>query len=143
VLVHFTIGLRTYLLIITPILLVAGAAGVWLFYVQHQFEGVYWARHAAWDPLAAALRGSSYYKLPKALQWITGSIGLHHIHHVQSRIPNYNLQVVQDHVAAFQAIRPLTLRSSLHCLGLRLWDEAAQRLVGFPGRGSGSTAAAS
>jgi omega-6 fatty acid desaturase (delta-12 desaturase) len=143
VLVHFTIGLRTYLLIITPILLVAGAAGVWLFYVQHQFEGVYWERHAAWDPLAAALRGSSYYKLPKALQWITGNIGLHHIHHVQSRIPNYNLQAVQDRVAAFQAVRPLTLRSSLHCLRLRLWDEAAQRLVGFPGRGSGSTAAAS
>lgn len=142
VLVHFTIGLRTYLLIMTPILLVAGAAGVWLFYVQHQFEGVYWARHAAWDPLAAALRGSSYYKLPKGLQWITGNIGLHHIHHVQSRIPNYNLQAVQERVAAFQAVRPLTLLSSLRCLRLRLWDEAAQRLVGFPGRRSGSAAAA-
>jgi len=142
VLVHFTIGLRAYLLILTPILLVAGAAGVWLFYVQHQFEGVYWARHAAWDPLAAALHGSSYYKLPKALQWITGNIGLHHIHHVQSRIPNYNLQAVQDRVAAFQNVRPLTLRTSLRSLRLRLWDEAAQQLVGFPARESVSTAAA-
>ncbi len=138
-----TIGLGTYLSIQLPVLLMAGTVGVWLFYVQHQYEGVYWARHQDWDPTKAALEGSSYYKLPKLLQWITGNIGLHHIHHVQARIPNYNLQAVQDRVAAFQAVRPVTLRSSLHSLRLRLWDEAAQRLVGFPRRGSSSIAAAS
>ena len=92
VLVHLTIGLRTCLLIMASIMLVAGAAGVWLFYVQHPYEGVYWARHKAWEPLAAALRGSSYYKLPKVRQWITGNTGLHHIHHVQPKVPNYSLQ---------------------------------------------------
>ena len=89
---HWTIGLPTLTLIQLPTLFLAGAVGVWLFYVQHQFEDVYWARRGAWEPMRAALEGSSYYKLPKVLQWFTGSIGLHHIHHVQPRIPSYNLQ---------------------------------------------------
>jgi acyl-lipid omega-6 desaturase (Delta-12 desaturase) len=84
---HWTIGLPTLMLIQLPTLFLAGAVGVWLFYVQHQFEDVYWARRGAWEPMRAALEGSSYYKLPKVLQWFTGSIGLHHIHHVQPPYP--------------------------------------------------------
>jgi len=128
---HFTIGLPVFLLVQLPALLLAGVIGVWLFYVQHQFEDAYWARRPAWDPMKAALEGSSYYKLPKVLQWITGSIGLHHIHHVQPRIPFYNLQPCQDAVPAFQAVRPLTFRRSLDSLGLRLVDEARHRMVGW------------
>jgi len=126
-----TIGLRTYLLIQLPVLLIAATAGVWLFYVQHQFDGVYWARHEAWDPIRAALEGSSYYRLPKVLQWFSGNIGLHHIHHLRATIPNYHLQAAYDAIPAVQAVHPLTLRGSLKCLTLRLWDEQAQRLVSF------------
>ena len=131
VVASLTIGLRTYFLIQLPIMLIAGAAGVWLFYVQHQFEGVYWARHEAWDPIKAALEGSSYYKLPKLLQWCTGNIGLHHIHHVRPRIPNYNLQKCYDDIPALQAVEPLTIRKSLKSLRMNLWDEKQQQLVGF------------
>jgi omega-6 fatty acid desaturase (delta-12 desaturase) len=125
------IGLRTYLLIQLPILLISGAIGVWLFYVQHQFEGVYWSRHENWDPVKAALKGSSYYKLPKILQWFTGNIGLHHIHHVLPRIPNYALQRSYDESPAMQTVRPLTIRRSLKSLFLNLWDEEQQKLVSF------------
>jgi acyl-lipid omega-6 desaturase (Delta-12 desaturase) len=128
---HWTIGLPTLMLIQLPTLFLAGAVGVWLFYVQHQFEGVYWARRGPWEPMRAALEGSSYYKLPKVLQWFTGSIGLHHIHHVQPRIPSYNLQPCQDAVPAFQAVPPLTLRRSLDSLRLRLLDETDRRMVGW------------
>jgi omega-6 fatty acid desaturase (delta-12 desaturase) len=126
-----TIGLRTYLLIQLPIVLIAGAIGVWLFYVQHQFEGVYWSRHGNWDPVKAALKGSSYYKLPKALQWFSGNIGLHHVHHVLPRIPNYNLQQSCDESPTMQAVVPLTIRESLKSLFLNLWDEKQQKLVSF------------
>jgi acyl-lipid omega-6 desaturase (Delta-12 desaturase) len=126
-----TIGLRTYLLIQLPILLIAGTIGVWLFYVQHQFEGVYWSRHEDWDPLKAALEGSSYYKLPKVLQWFTGNIGLHHVHHVLPRIPNYKLQKSYDESPILQTVRPLTIRRSLKSLSLNLWDEKLQKLVSF------------
>lgn len=128
---HVTVGLKTYLIIQIPVMLIAGAMGVWLFYVQHQFEGVYWARHEDWDPLRAALNGSSYYKLPKILQWFTGNIGLHHIHHVLPRIPNYNLQRCYDEVPFLQKVRPLTIRRSLKSLWLNLWDEKQQKLVSF------------
>jgi omega-6 fatty acid desaturase (delta-12 desaturase) len=126
-----TIGLKTYLLILLPVMLLAGAGGVWLFYVQHQFEGVYWARHENWNPLRAALDGSSFYRLPKVFQWITGSIGLHHIHHIQPRIPNYNLQECQDEVPEFKEVEPLTIRKSLSALWLNLWDEKNRMLVSF------------
>jgi omega-6 fatty acid desaturase (delta-12 desaturase) len=128
---YMTIGLRTYLVIQLPVILLAGAMGVWLFYVQHQFEGVYWSRHDEWDPVKAALDGSSYYKLPGVLQWFTGNIGLHHIHHVLPRIPNYKLQQCYDEVPFLQKVRPLTLRRSLKSLRLKLWDEEQQRLVSF------------
>ena len=131
ILAGLTIGMRTYLLIQLPIILVASSAGMWLFYVQHQFEGVYWARHENWDPMRVALEGSSYYQLPRVLQWFTGNIGLHHVHHVRPRIPNYNLQQCYDGIPALQAVRPLTLRGSLESLQLNLWDEAQHKLVSF------------
>jgi len=126
---HFTIGLPTLLLTMVPTLVLAGTIGVWLFYVQHQYDDVYWARHGTWDPMKAALEGSSYYKLPAPLQWLTGSIGLHHIHHVQPRIPLYNLQQCQETVPIFQSVPPLTLARSFDTLRLRLFDETSGRMV--------------
>jgi len=126
-----TIGMGTYLSIQLPILLMAGTVGVWLFYVQHQYEGVYWARHQDWDPMRAALEGSSYYRLPKVLQWITGNIGLHHIHHARPGIPNYNLQKCCDDIPVLRAVEPMTFRKSLKSLRMNLWDERAQKLVSF------------
>jgi omega-6 fatty acid desaturase (delta-12 desaturase) len=131
VIASVTIGLGTYLMIILPVTLIAGAAGLWLFYVQHQFEGVYWARHKEWNRTRAALEGSSFYKLPRLLQWITGSIGFHHVHHVQQRIPNYNLEKCYVEVPALQGIKPLTLWKSLKCARLHLWDENSQKLTGY------------
>jgi len=111
-----SIGVRTYLLIQIPILLMAGIAGVWLFYVQHQFEGVYWKRENEWDAVSAALQGSSYYKLPKIMQWFSGNIGLHHIHHVRPKIPNYSLQACHDHIPEFACVQPLGRNSSASAL---------------------------
>ena len=128
---HFTIGLKAFAQVQLPIIWIATSVGVWLFYIQHQFEGVYWERHEKWDFVSACLEGCSFYKLPKVIQWFTGNIGLHHIHHVRPRIPNYNLQRCYDEVAAMQAVEPLTLRKSLRSLRLHLWDESNQKLVGF------------
>ncbi len=124
-------GLKAFLLIQTTILLVGGAAGVWLFYVQHQFEDTYWETDPNWDFFMAAVRGSSYYKLPKWLQWFSGNIGFHHIHHLSSRIPNYHLERCHNSEPLFQSVRPMTLRASLKSLGLRLWDEDKRSLVGY------------
>jgi omega-6 fatty acid desaturase (delta-12 desaturase) len=126
-----TIGFGTYLLIQVPIMLVAGAIGVWLFYIQHDFEGVYWARHKDWDRLRASLEGSSYYKLPKVLQWLSGNIGLHHIHHIRPTIPNYNLQQCYNDTPALQKIVPLTISKSLKSPWLNLWDEQHHKLISF------------
>jgi len=127
----WTIGLRTYLLVQLPIILIAGSFGLWLFYVQHQFEDVYWVRHGSWDPLKVALEGSSYFKLPKILQWFTGNVGLHHVHHVRPSIPNYNLQKCHDDLPVFQAVKVMTLKTSLRSLFLRLCDEKHRKLVSF------------
>lgn len=124
-------GFPEYLLLQLGTLVVGGAAGVWLFYVQHQFEGVTWARRAEWDFVAAALEGSSFYRLPRILQWFSGNIGFHHIHHLNPRIPNYHLERCHRAVARFYAVRPVTLFGSLRSLGFRLWDERGGRLVGF------------
>jgi acyl-lipid omega-6 desaturase (Delta-12 desaturase) len=124
------IGFKEYILIQLPVMVLAASAGVWLFYVQHNFEGTYWARREQWDFVTAALKGSSFYKLPQTLQWFTGNIGFHHIHHLSPRIPNYLLEKCHRENPAFQ-IRPLTLRGSLKSLFLRLWDEDQQRMVGF------------
>lgn len=126
-----TLGFQDYLLIQLPILMMAASAGMWLFYVQHQYEDVYWARSQSWDLTSSGLEGSSYYKLPKVLQWIVGNIGLHHIHHVRANIPNYNLQRCYDEVPALQRVTPLTIRKSLKSLCLNLWDEQKQKLVSF------------
>jgi omega-6 fatty acid desaturase (delta-12 desaturase) len=132
VLVHVWIfGFVPYVFIQSIAMAVAGAAGLWLFYVQHQFEGVYWERSDRWDYTTAALQGSSYYKLPKILQWLSGNIGFHHIHHLNPRIPNYNLERCHESDQLFEQVRPLTLASSLRCLTFRFWDEQSRKLVGL------------
>lgn len=124
-------GLKAYLIIQLTALMVAGSAGIWLFYVQHQFEGVYWERRDEWDYAAAALQGSSYYKLPRVLQWFSGNIGFHHIHHLSPRIPNYNLEKCHKADPLFQRVKAVTLFSSLKSLRFRLWDEQERKLVGY------------
>ena len=124
-------GMMNYIIIQVAITLVAGSVGIWLFYVQHQFEDVYWARNGEWDYVAAAVDGSSYYKLPRVLQWFSGNIGFHHIHHLNPSIPNYHLEKCHISCQLFSEITPLTLRSSLKSLSYRLWDESAQRLIRF------------
>jgi len=126
-----TIGLKATLLVQVPIIAVGGAVGIWLFYVQHQFEQVYWARGANRDHVAAALLGSSLYQLPRVLQWFTGNIGFHHIHHLSPRVPNYKLEKCHREQPVFQAVNRLTLRTSLRSLRLRLYDEVSGRLVSF------------
>jgi acyl-lipid omega-6 desaturase (Delta-12 desaturase) len=128
---HLTFGLATYLVIQIPIILIAGAAGIWLFYVQHQFEGVYWARQEDWDRTRAAMEGSSFYKLPRILQWISGNIGFHHIHHIRPQIPNYNLESCFNKYAEFQSVKSITLRKSIKSLFLNLWDEQQGKLISF------------
>lgn len=129
--VSLAIGFWNYLLFQLAILTVAGSAGVWLFYVQHQFDEAYWERGEKWDYRVVALQGSSYFKLPRILQWFSGNIGFHHIHHLGPRIPNYNLERCHHAEPMFRDIKPLTLVDSLGTLSLRLWDESSRRLVGF------------
>lgn len=126
-----SIGWRTYLLIQLPVLWIAGAFGVWLFYVQHQFEGVYWARRQEWDALRAAMEGSSFYRLPPVLRWFSGNIGYHHVHHLNGRIPNYRLKECYDAIPELQAKHPLTIRQSLSAARIKLWDEEHRKLEGF------------
>jgi omega-6 fatty acid desaturase (delta-12 desaturase) len=130
-LLSWLFGVGPYLLIQSIAIAFAGAVGLWLFYIQHQFEGVYWERDDHWDYTAAALRGSSYYKLPKVLQWISGNIGFHHIHHLSPRVPNYHLQRCHESAPLFQQVQPITLRASLQTLKFRLWDEQGKELVGY------------
>jgi omega-6 fatty acid desaturase (delta-12 desaturase) len=111
--------------------MIAGSAGVWLFYVQHQFEGVYWERRERWDYVKAALQGSSFYKLPRILQWFSGNIGFHHIHHLSPRIPNYHLEKCHRAEPLFQSVKAVTLFSSLKSIGFRLWDEKRGKMVGY------------
>jgi omega-6 fatty acid desaturase (delta-12 desaturase) len=124
-------GFGHYLLLQTVAWMVAGATGIWLFYIQHQFEDAYWERGDRWDYTAAALKGSSYYKLPRLLQWLSGNIGFHHIHHLSPAIPNYNLERCHAADPIFQQVKPITLFASLKSLRFRLWDEAAKKLVGY------------
>lgn len=130
VIMSLLIGFWNFLFLQMSVLLVSASLGVWLFYVQHQYEGVYWQRHNEWNYAEAAIQGSSFYKLPKILNWFSGSIGYHHIHHLSPRIPNYNLQACHDENPAFQ-IKPITLRESFRCIRYRLWDEENNRLIGF------------
>jgi omega-6 fatty acid desaturase (delta-12 desaturase) len=120
-----------FLMVQLPITLISCSVGVWLFYVQHQFEPTYWEHAEQWRSNDAALVGSSYFDLPPVLRWFTGNIGLHHVHHLNARIPNYRLLEAFAHVPDLQRVTRLTLWSSLRCLTLALWDEKAQRLVSF------------
>jgi len=126
------IGWRELLLMQLPTAMLAGAAGVWLFYVQHQFEDTYWQSSSDWTYADAALRGSSYLRLPKVLQFFTGNIGLHHVHHLSARVPNYNLQRAHDDNPIFHDVPTLSLRDGLRTVRLKLWDEEHGRLVTFP-----------
>jgi omega-6 fatty acid desaturase (delta-12 desaturase) len=124
-------GIKSYLIIQLIITAIASAAGVWLFYVQHQFDGVYWERGDNWDYTKAALEGSSFYKLPGILQWFSGNIGFHHIHHLSARIPNYHLEKCHNADPLFQQVKPVTFFQSFRSLTFRLWDEKRRQLVGF------------
>jgi acyl-lipid omega-6 desaturase (Delta-12 desaturase) len=125
------IGWGAFFLVWAPPALLAGAAGIWLFYVQHQFEDAYWQHSDGWDYADAALRGSSYLKLPRVLQFFTGNIGLHHVHHLNARIPNYNLQAAHDECEALQGVPVLSLMDGLRAVKLKLWDEDSRKLVTF------------
>jgi omega-6 fatty acid desaturase (delta-12 desaturase) len=125
------IGWRDFLIVWAPAALLAGSVGIWLFYVQHQFEDAYWQNGADWSYSDAAMRGSSYLKLPKLLQFFTGNIGLHHVHHLNSRIPNYNLQHAHDANPMFSGVPTLSLWDGLRAVKFKLWDEEAGRLVTF------------
>jgi len=133
------LGWQAYLLVQGSVFLLGGAAGVWLFYVQHQFEDTYWQSGGSWSYTDAALRGSSYLKLPRVLQFFTGNIGLHHVHHLSARVPNYHLQRAHDDNAIFHNVPVLTLWQGMQAFRLKLWDPDRGRLVGFasthdPGR---------
>jgi acyl-lipid omega-6 desaturase (Delta-12 desaturase) len=126
-------GIVPYLIIQLTSMAVAGSAGVWLFYVQHQFENAYWERGEDWGYADAALKGSSFYKLPRILQWFSGNIGFHHIHHLSPRIPNYNLERCHRSDLMFQGVAPVTLFGSLRLATLRLWDDSTKKLIGYRG----------
>jgi omega-6 fatty acid desaturase (delta-12 desaturase) len=130
-LVCWLVGWREYLLVQVPMVLLAGGAGIWLFYVQHQFEDTYWQGAEEWSYADAALRGSSYLKLPKLLQFFTGNIGLHHVHHLNARVPNYNLQRAHDENPIFHHVPTLSLWDGLRAVRLKLWDADRERLVTF------------
>jgi omega-6 fatty acid desaturase (delta-12 desaturase) len=123
----------TILLVHLPVLLIAGALGVWLFYVQHTFETTYWSRQQGWSSHQAAVAGSSYYDLPRVGHWFTGNIGYHHLHHLAPRIPNYRLRAAFMSSPLLQRAPRLTILNSLRCARMKLWDEDQQRMVGFPG----------
>ena len=125
------LGWRAYLLVELPTIMLAGASGIWLFYVQHQFEDVYWENSGAWSYADAALHGSSYLKLPKVLQFFSGNIGLHHVHHLCARIPNYHLQRAHDENEIFHGVPVLSLGDGLRAVRLKLYDERQGRMVTF------------
>ncbi len=128
----YLMGWKAYLEIQLPIIVFGSAAGMWLFYVQHQFEGVYWRRTNEWRYENVALLGSSYYHLPAVLRWFTGNIGFHHVHHLSARIPNYLLQRCHDENPLFHRVTRLTMIGSLCCIPLRVWDEQNRQLISFP-----------
>jgi acyl-lipid omega-6 desaturase (Delta-12 desaturase) len=125
------VGWREFLLVQTPSTMLAGAAGVWLFYVQHQFEDTYWQSAEDWSYAEAALQGSSHLVLPRVLQFFSGNIGLHHVHHLSAKVPNYNLQRAHDENSIFHDVPTLSLWDGLRAVRLKLWDERQGRLVTF------------
>ncbi len=129
------LGLKTVLMIELPIIFLSSTIGVWLFAIQHRFEGVVWARQKDWNYITAALKGSSYLRLPRLLQWFTGNIGFHHIHHLSPRVPNYRLQACHEGVPAVQGVKILNLRGGFRSSGLALWDEPLDRAIRFADAG--------
>ncbi len=127
----WAVGWEAFLIIQVPILMIAGSLGIWLFYVQHQFEDSYYENEEEWDFVKAAVDGSSYYKLPAILQWVTGSIGYHHVHHLIPRVPNYNLKLAHDATPDLQHVTTITLKTSLQSLHFRLYDETNKTFVNF------------
>jgi omega-6 fatty acid desaturase (delta-12 desaturase) len=123
------IGWQDYLLVQAPLVVLAGGTGIWLFFVQHQFDHTWWKRSQEWNYVDAALRGSSYLKLPRVLQFFTGNIGLHHVHHLNPRVPNYKLQRAHDETPLFHDVPRVSLWSGLQAVRLKLWDEDAGHLV--------------
>lgn len=127
----YAVGAGPFLLVHLPIILLASSIGVWLFYVQHQFEDTYWSENQAWSLQDAAFQGSSHYALPQPLRWFTANIGVHHVHHLQSRIPYYRLPQVLRDFPELAEVRRMNLRQSFACVRLRLWDEGRSKLVTF------------
>jgi acyl-lipid omega-6 desaturase (Delta-12 desaturase) len=125
------VGWKTFLAVQIPITIATSGLGMWLFYVQHQFEDTYWSKTNEWDFAAAAIHGSSFYRLPKVLQWFTGNIGFHHVHHLSPKIPNYLLEKVHAEVPEVQGASVLTLKTSLRSMPLTLWDERRKKLISF------------
>jgi omega-6 fatty acid desaturase (delta-12 desaturase) len=130
IMIYF-LGAGPFLLVQLPITLLATSAGVWMFYVQHQFEETYWDRNEDWKLHDAALYGSSHYDLPGILPWLTANIGVHHVHHLSSRIPYYRLPQILRDFPELTNVRRLTLMQSLACVKFRLWDENRRKLVSF------------
>lgn len=130
--ISLLIGFKSFVLIYLPILYVSSILGTWLFYMQHQFEGVHWYRQSEWDYPTVALQGSSFYKLPRILQWFSGNIGFHHVHHLSPRIPNYKLEQCHRENELFANIKPIGILESMKSLKLRVWDEEGGKLVSFP-----------
>lgn len=127
----WAIGWQAFLIINLPILYVSGMLGIWLFYVQHQFEDSYFEEESEWDFVKAAVDGSSYYKLPKVLQWISGNIGFHHVHHLSPRVPNYNLEKAHDATPPLEHATTITLKTSLESIRFRLYDTKNKTFVSF------------
>lgn len=125
------IGWENFLIIQGPIFFVSAALGIWLFYVQHQFEDTYFEEDENWDYVKAAVEGSSFYKLPKLLQWLTGNIGYHHVHHLSPRVPNYHLEDVHNNTLPLQNVPTITLKTSLASLNFRLWDQENKKFISF------------
>jgi omega-6 fatty acid desaturase (delta-12 desaturase) len=125
------IGSSSFILVQLPIVVLAGSAGIWLFYVQHQFEETHWSQSPQWQFQDAALHGSSYYELPAVLRWLTANIGIHHVHHLSSRVPYYRLPEVLRDYPELRDIGHITIMESLRCVKLVLWDERSQRLISF------------
>lgn len=130
-LISLLIGFKAYLMIQLPILLISHSIGIWLFYIQHQFDETSWVRDPSWDYKTAAIENCSYLKLPAVLQWFTGNIGFHHVHHLGSRIPNYYLEKCHKENEMFKDIKPVVLFATFKALKLSLWDEAAHRMISF------------
>jgi acyl-lipid omega-6 desaturase (Delta-12 desaturase) len=130
-LLSLAIGIKAFMLIQLPIILISHSIGIWLFYIQHQFDDVSWVRQNEWDYKAAAFKGCSFLRLPGVLQWFTGNIGFHHVHHLSSKIPNYNLEACHYENEIFKDVKPISIYSTFKALYLSLWDETKQQLTSF------------